>query len=66
MEEREQRICEAVSALWRATFDAAPPQHADSETLLEMMFRRPPAAYSRFSSPHLSPRAVTMPTDKFH
>jgi hypothetical protein len=63
MRERDQRIHDEVSALWRELYGEPPPIRADGSTLLDVIMRSlPERGYDRLASPHLRPSQIEGPS----
>jgi hypothetical protein len=62
MENRDQRIREEVSGLWRELYDEPPPPNASGRELLDtLMSRLGHATYERLRSPHLRAGTIAGP-----
>jgi len=62
MRDREDRIFEEASALWRELYGERPPIDADGGTLLDVIMRGlPERGYERLASPHLRPSQIRGP-----
>jgi len=63
MTEREQRLHEEASALWREVFGESPPLRMDGSTMLDIVTRCvDDISYSRVISPHLRPSTIIGPS----
>jgi len=62
MTEREQRLHDEASALWREVFGEAPPLRMDGATMLEIVTRCvDEVSYNRVYSPFLRPSTIVGP-----
>jgi hypothetical protein len=62
MRDRNQKIYEEASALWREMFGEAPPLRADGRTLLDVIMKSlPEHRYQRLASPYLRPSQIKGP-----
>jgi hypothetical protein len=65
MRDRDQRIHDEVSALWRELYGQPPPIRANGSTLLDVIMRSlPERGYDRLASPHLRPSQIKGPSRK--
>ena len=65
MRDRETRIHEEASALWRELFGELPPIRAEGSTLLDVIMKTlPDRGYERLASPHLRPSQIHGPGDR--
>jgi hypothetical protein len=62
MRDREDRIFEEASALWRELFGEPPPVRADGAMMLDAILKGlPERGYERLASPHLRPSQIRGP-----
>ena len=62
MRDRNQKIDEEASALWRELFGEPPPLRADGATLLDVIMKSlPEHPYQRLASPYLRPSQIKGP-----
>jgi hypothetical protein len=62
MRDRDQKIYEEASALWRELFGEAPPIRADGAMMLDVIMKSlPERSYERLASPHLRPSQIRGP-----
>jgi hypothetical protein len=62
MDNRDQKISEEATALWRELFGEPPPIRADGSAMLEAIMKSlPDSRYDRLRSPYLRPSAISGP-----
>lgn len=62
MRDRDDRIYDEASALWRELYGEPPPIRADGATLLDVIMKSlPERGYERIASPFLRPTQIRGP-----